>query len=127
MWRLIRNTVSVTCTEAVPVQESMWKFMSTPTPTRGLAMIIIIIMLFLLHLLQLLTPQSTTTMVLNLSFLELLLLCHTISPLFSLINPLSKPLLLNLLLLFLQKKNPPGGCEFLHFFPLEFIYYYYFL
>lgn len=26
MWRPIRNTVSATCTEAVPVQESMWKF-----------------------------------------------------------------------------------------------------
>lgn len=38
MWRLIRNTVTAICTEAAPVQESMWNFLKIllhcfPIPT----------------------------------------------------------------------------------------------
>lgn len=83
MWRLITSTVSATCTEAVPVQESLWKFMPTTTTSRGPA--VKIISLFLLPLF--LTPQSTLVPF-HLSFLDLLPVSRTtISLLLSPLHP----------------------------------------
>ena len=83
MWRLITSTVSAICTEAVPVQESLWKFMPTTTTSRGPA--VKIISLFLLPLF--LTPQSTLVPF-HLSFLDLLpVSCTTTSPLLSPLHP----------------------------------------
>lgn len=96
MWRLIRSTASVTCTEAVPVQESMWNFMSTTTTTtttqpqtKGLVLIIIIrIIKIVIMVLQQLCQALTS--------LEDPLFFHTILPLF--LNPCR--------LIFLQIRSP---------------------
>lgn len=109
MWRLTRSTASATCTEAVPVQESMWNFMSTTTittsttptitSTKGLVstifniIIIIIIVttiMFLQQLWQVQTPPRLTS-------LEEPLFFHTTLPLF--LNTC-------LLIIFLQIRNP---------------------
>lgn len=84
MWRLIISTVSATCTEAVPVQESLWKFMRTTAAATSRGSAAKIIMLFLLALLlwRVLTPQSTP-MGLHLIFLDLLLASHSTSLLWS--------------------------------------------
>lgn len=86
MWRLTTSTVSATCTEAVPVQESLWKFTPATTTSRGPAVKIIRLFLLPLVLWLLLTPQSTLV-VFHLSFLDLLLVSHTTSPLWSPLHP----------------------------------------
>jgi hypothetical protein len=86
MWRLTTSTVSATCTEAVPVQESLWKFMPTTTTSRGPAVKIIRLFLLPLFLRLFLTPQSTLV-VFHLSFLDLLLASHTTNPLWSPLHP----------------------------------------
>lgn len=82
MWRLTISTVSATCTEGVPVQESLWKFMPTTTTSRGPAVKIIRLFLLPLFLWLFLTPQSTLV-VFHLSFLGILTVSHTTSPLWS--------------------------------------------
>lgn len=89
MWRLTRSTVSAICTEDVPVQESMWKFMPTPQP-RGFAMTSIKLLLPChRQLCQFLTPHPSTRMFARLSLLNLLF-NHTINLLCFWIGTLSR-------------------------------------
>jgi len=77
MWHLIKNTVSVICIEADPVQESMWNSIpaTTATATRRAAIILLSTVQNLLLLWQFLTPLSTTTTVALLLMIILLGLC----------------------------------------------------
>jgi hypothetical protein len=87
MWHLTTSTVSATCIEGVPVQESLWKFIptmktstTTITSSRGLAVKIIKLFLLLLPLLPwLFQTKQSTPLVFHLSFLDLLLLSNTTS------------------------------------------------
>jgi len=85
MWHLIKNTVSVICIEADPVQESMWNSIpaATATATRRAAIILLSVQNLLL-LWQFLTPLSTTTTVALLLMIILLGLClsHIFRPQF---------------------------------------------
>jgi hypothetical protein len=75
MWHLIRNTVSVICIEADPVQESMWNSMLATITTRRTAIILLFVQKLLLPW-PFLNPQSTTATValpLTISFLGLCL------------------------------------------------------
>ena len=117
MWLLTISIASAICIEAVPVQESLWKFTPTPPPpppppstiasinSRGLAMIVTLFLPLVLLWLFLI-PQQGKMDLHPIFFLLLLSLSHTLNLSFLLTTLVSKLQILTPWLPFPQIRNP---------------------